>query len=140
MTADLSPTAAARRDDILSLGLRTLRRRRIRRAAAHATLALAPVVAIAAVTYLFLPHANPTPAPTLPAVRSIAFVTDDPAALDRWAVPDSTPSTITIDDDSLRTLLAQAGLPAGIARAGNRVFTDLDFSPRGSPVDPPSLP
>lgn len=135
MTADaplLSPEARARRDEILRLGLRSLRRRRVRRHAALGVCVVAPAAALALVVLRAAPVGPAAPPPVAPR-HAIALISDDPTIVSRWAVPDSRPATAAIDDDALRDLLAQAGLPTGLVRTGGHTLAEFQIARAANP-------
>ena len=67
-------------------------------------------------------HAEPTidaPTPHLPA--RVAYVTDDPSALDRLTVVATGSTVQRLSDDQLLAELREIGMPAGLARTEGRV-------------------
>ena len=145
MAADpgLSPLAQARRDALLPELLRELRarsrRRRVRRTAVAALLAVIPVLA-----WQLAPGAAP-PAPMVvdagpgPGPR-YELVDDDPSILARCAVAAHAHGEWWLTDAELHDALAAAGRTAGLVRVGGRVLVSADavdpFPARASGISP----
>jgi len=63
-------------------------------------------------------------------VAHIEIVHDDPEVLDRFTIREAAPiETARIGDDELLALLAAAGQPSGLIRAGGKVIFTNDPVP-----------
>jgi hypothetical protein len=143
-TAVLSLEGARRREEILQHAAGALQRRRMRRRGRQiAAAGAAALIALAAAVYVLpreghaphapiaeLPERSAPPAPRqaddaspVPA-RSLRVVVvhNDPTILERSRISGNARPVVHIDDDELLHLLAEAGRPEGLIRAGGRVM------------------
>lgn len=120
--ADTNAVVAERRAAMLAPMVAAVRRRRHRRQALRAALAVA-VVALGFATWRsFAPRAAATPSVPLLAPVTCQVVAVDPTVMNRLTVATTVRTEWFVDDRALANLLAAAQRPSGLVRSRDTVW------------------